>query len=234
VTAGIPIISVTDGIGVRPATTTSMDDAVGLGLDVSTYSTTQADLDDGEVGNAGLGNRSYGGLDMGRMVTVSVRPDLIVGALMNDGATQGTALQILQNTSTSGGGTVVSDTDHSANDFSGGTIWCIRGNNVGYARQIASDTAAVSVTVTVPFPRSIAIDDQFIAIPYSGFGTGASAIDGSNFVQLTTLFDGADADIASGTGGEVQVIKLELEGAANSNVLFMFRQHQWNRHTVPS
>lgn len=232
-TAGIPIISVTDTVGVAPATTTSADDAVGLGLDTSTYSTTQADLDDGEAGGAGA-YRSYSGLDMGRMVTVSVRPDLIIKSLMSNGATEGTALQLLINTSASAGGTVVSDTDASANDLTGGTIWCISGNNVGHARQISSDTASTSVTVTVPFPRTIAVGDTFLECPYAGFGTGASAIDGANFLQFTTLISQADASIASGTGAEVQVFKMELNGASDSYVLYILRQHQFNRHTVPS
>ena len=44
--AGIPSIVATDIVGIRPATTTSFADTVGLITDTATYSTTQADLDD--------------------------------------------------------------------------------------------------------------------------------------------------------------------------------------------
>ena len=229
-TAGIGVRAVTDAIGVAPVTTTAAEDVVGLGIDVSTYTSTQATL----LADTANPSGSYSGLDMGRMVTVSVRPDLILRALLCNGATEGTALQALVNTSASAGGTVVSDTDASANDMTGGTLWCISGANVGHARQIASDVASTSVTVTVPFPRTIAVGDTFLEVPYSGFGTGAADIDGSNFMQFTTLLTQADASIGGGTGQEVQVFRLELNGASDSKVLYMHRQHQWNRHTVPS
>src|SRR3990167_8646780 len=101
-TAGIPLIS--DGTtfaGIVPCTTTNLDFTHGLGLDTGTYSTVQGDAEG--------------------LVTVSVRPDLIVRALMSGGATAGTALTLLSNTAASAGGTVVSDTDVSANDMTGGT-----------------------------------------------------------------------------------------------------------------
>lgn len=232
-TAGVPIRSVTDGVGVAVATTTACQDAVGLGLDTSTYSTTQADLDDGEAGGAGA-YRTISGLDMGRVVTVSVRPDLIHKALISGGATEGTALQLLVNTSASAAGTTISDTDVSSNDMTGGIVFCIGGANLGHARFIATHNAATSVVVTVPFPRTIAVGDTFIMLPYTAFGTYASGLDGFGNVQLTTNLYQADGSIASGTGIEAMVFKLELNGASDSYVLYMLRDHQWNRHTVPS
>lgn len=232
--AGIPILSITDEVGVSPPTTTQAQDVVGLGLDTSTYSTTQADLNDpGSDLNIGAYG-TYTGLDMGKVVTVSVRPDLIVRSLISGGATEGTALTIMTNTSASAGGTTITSADSSASDFESGTVWCISGANVGHARQIVTDTASTSLVVTVPFPRTIAVGDRFIEVPYSGFGTFASSIDGFGSVQLTTLFTQADGSIASGTGVEAMVFRLELNGSTDSRVLWMFRDHQWNRHTVPS
>ena len=228
-TAGIGIKALTDGVGVDAVTTTAAEDVVGLGLDVSTYTTTQATI----AADIADGMRSYTGLEMGRMVTVSVRPDLLIRSLISGSSTEGTALQSLVNTSASAGGTVVTDADVSDNDMVGGIVWCVGGNNVGHARQIASDTTT-AITVTVPFPRAIAVGDKFLQIPYSGFGTGGADIDGASFLQFTTLLNQADASIAAGTGAEVQVFRLELEGASDSRVLYTFRQHQWNRHTVPS
>ena len=234
VTAGIPILSITDEVGVSPPTTTQAQDVVGLGLDTSTYSTTQADLDD-PASDANIGAYgTYSGLDMGKVVTVSVRPDLIIRSLMSGGPTAGTALPIMSNTSASSAGTTVTATNVNDGDLESGTVWCISGANVGHARQIVTDTASTSLVVTVPFPRTIAVGDTFLECPYSGFGTFASSIDGAGAVQLTTLFDQADAEIASGTGCEAMVFRLELNGATDSRVLWMFRDHQWNRHTVPS
>ena len=228
-TAGIGIKALTDGVGVDAVTTTAAEDVVGLGIDTSTYSTVQATLA-ADVPTLSL---SYTGLDMGRMVTVSVRPDLIIRSLISGGATENTALQLLVNTSASAGGTVVTDADVSDNDMTGGLVWCITGANVGHARQIASDTTT-TITVTVPFPRAIAVGDTFLEVPYSGFGTGGADIDGASFLQFTTLLNQADASIAAGTGAEVQIFRLELNGASDSRALYTFRQHQWNRHTVPS
>lgn len=200
-------------LGVIPCTTTSFDAAFGLSVDQATYTTTQATIDT----NAG-----------DSLVTVSKRPDLIIGALMSGGATEGTVLVTLSNTSASAGGTVVSDTDVAANDMDGGIIWCISGANVGQSRGITSMTASVSATVTVPFPRAIAVGDTFLMAPYNTAGTGAAGADGPGWVQTSTLFTQADATIASGTGGESVVHDLILRGASDSYVLFTLRLHAHN------
>lgn len=219
-------------VGITVPTTTSFVDAVGLALDTATYSTSQADLDDGEAG--GTGFRSYGGLDMGRMVTVSVRPDLLIRSRVSGSATQGVVLTTLVNTSASAGGTTISDTDVGSADMTSGVVWCTKGNNLGYARHIVTHNSAVSFVVTVPFPRAIAVNDEFLWMPFSGFGTFASGVDGFGAATLTTLLQEVRGDTASGSGGEIMVVKLELESSSNSNILFMLRDHQWNRHTVPS
>jgi hypothetical protein len=154
-----------------------------------------------------------------------VRPDLIVRALMSGGAAAGTALTLLSNTAASAGGTVVSDTDVSANDMTGGTLVCISGANVGESRMITAQTVSVSVTVTVPFPRAIAVGDEFFMIPYALMGDGTATTDGNSNLQTTTLFDQADASIASGTGGQVSLVELELNGRSNSYVLFVLDAH---------
>ena len=227
---GIPAIVVTDVVGIRPASTTSFADTPGLILDTATYSTTQADLDNPGTDTTVGAYNTISGLDMGRVVSVSVRPDLVVQALMNGGAAESTALGILVNTSASSGGTVVSDTDVTEDQI-GGTVWCIKGNNVGHARPITAFSDNTSLTVTVPFPRALAVNDEFLRCPWSAYGTHGADIDGSGFLQTSTLFTQANATIASGTGGAVQVLYLLCNGTTDSYVQFKFRDHHY---IVPS
>ena len=224
-TAGVPVIAVTDAVGVAAGTTSSFADAVGLSKDTVTYSTTQADLNDpGSDLNIGAYNTVYG-LDAGKVVTVSVRDDLEIKALVSGSSTAGAALTLLSNTATSSGGTVVTDADVGTADIVHGVVWCISGANVGHARVISAFSSATSVTVTVPFPRSIAIGDTFLWVPYNTFGTGASDIDGHGNLEPTTNIDGANGSIAVGTGGAVMVTYLELNGRSDTFVRFMLADH---------
>ena len=195
-------------LGVIPSTTTSFDAAYGLAIDEGTYSTTQ-------------------GAEEG-MVTIDIRPDLVIKALMSGGATENTALTVLQSTSASAGGTVVTDADTGSADMDGGTVWCLSGNNVGHSRSITAHSGSTSITVTVPFPRAIATTDEYLFCPYNMAGTGAGGADGAGFLQTSTLFTQADASIACGTGGKVAVVDLELNGRSNSYVLFTLRGHVYN------
>ncbi len=56
-------------------------------------------------------------------------------------------------------------------------------------------------------------------------GTGAAGADGPGWVQGTTLITQADASIASGTGMDVSVVDLDLNGLTDSYVLFKLRNH---------
>jgi hypothetical protein len=204
--AGIIVMGgVTTAVGAIPVTTTSFANANGLSLDRGVYSSTQGDAEG--------------------LVTVDVRPDLIIRALMSGGATEGTALTALNSTSASAGGTTVTDADVGSADMDGGTVWCIEGNNVGLSRSITAHTGSTSIVVTVPFPRAIATTDTYVMCPWNKCGTGAAGADGPATVQTTTLFTQADAAIASGTGGEASVVDLILNGRSDSYVLFRLRDH---------
>ena len=194
----------TSQLGVIPCTTTAFISAVGLTNDAGTYSTTQGATEG--------------------MVSINVRSDQIIKARAAGGATDGTVLVSHTNTSASAGGTVLTATvgTHSC---IGGTIWCVSGNNVGLSRSVTATSSNASVTVTVPFPRAIAVGDVFHLIPWNMAGLGADTADGSGFVQTTTLLLEANSVIASGTGGDVSVVDLELNGAGNSYVLFKLRNH---------
>lgn len=204
----------TTQVGVIATSATAFGDSFGLAIDEGVFSSTQGDAEG--------------------IVTVDVRPDLAIRALICQGATENTALNILTNTAASAGGTVVTSTNVSANDMDGGTVWSIRGNNAGLSRSVTADTASVSVTVTVPFPRAIAVDDQFLHTPYNTAGTGAADARGVAWLTTTTLFTQANNDAAAGTGGEAYITDLELNGASDSYVLFMLRLHAYASTTLAS
>lgn len=228
---GVISRAVTDAVGIDVCTTTSFVDNVGLILEAATYTTTQADLDDpGSDANIGAGN-TFCGLDMGRVVTVSIRPDLVIAALATGAAAENTALELLSNTAASAGGTLISDTDITEDQISG-IVWCISGNNVGHARVCSAFSDNVSLTVTVPFPRAIAVGDEFLIVPWGCVGTAAADIDGAFFLQTSTLFTQANASIASGTGGDINCVYLELNGRSDTQVHFTLRGHILNNSLV--
>ena len=230
VNPGVIVISVTDNVGVGPCTTTSFADTVGLGLEAVTYSTSQTAIND-PAADLTVGSRlTVTGLDMGRVITVSTRPDLEISALLSGGATEGTALATLVNTSADTAGLTLTHANTQTTANREGIFWCLKGNNVGQARQIASGSSTTLVT-TVPFPRTIAVGDTFAFVPSSTFGTGAGGIDGFTRVEPTTLLTQIDASIASGTGGEAAVTRYDLQGVNNSTGYFTLGLHVLNTWT---
>lgn len=206
--ANAGIVTINGAAGVIPSTTTDFADSMGLALDTGTYSTTQGDAEG--------------------FVTVDIRPDAIIGALMSGGATEGTGLVVLSNTAAETAGTTITDADTGSNDMVSGTVWCISGANVGQSRPIATHNAATSFVVTVPFPNDIAAGDEFLFCPYNEAGL----TDGAGNVQTTTLFTQADASIASGTGGLATVVELNLNGRYDSYVLFRLGDHIYDISSI--
>ena len=193
---------------VIPSITTAFTDAWGVSLDTATYSATQADLTLTD-----------------RQVTVDGRPDTIIRARISGSSVTGASLTLLTNTAASAGGLIITATATPGVDMTSGTVFCLSGANVGHSRMITSHSLSTSLTVIVPFPRAIAVDDTFAFVPYSRLG-GAAARDGAGNVQATAtdLLD-ADGAIASGTGGVVAVTELQLNGRADSYVLFVLQDH---------
>lgn len=209
--AGVPTRAGATATGIRPASTTSFADSVGLAIDTATYSATQGDAEG--------------------LVTVSVRPDLIIKALMTGAAAEGTAMILLSNTAAETAGTVITDADTGAADMVSGTVWCITGANVGRSRVITTHAASTSFTVTVPFTNDIASGDEFLFCPWSLQGDGVADIDGVGHVQASTLFTQANAVIAAGTGGAAVIVDLELNGRTDSAVLFLLQDHHFLQAT---
>ncbi len=220
---GVPLIMTATTGNLTIGTTTSFAAAVGLAIDTGVYSATQATNLASLLANGP-------GYSEG-MITCSVRPDAIYGALMSGGATEGTALTVMTNTSASAGGTVLTATIQS-NDIDGGTLWCIGGNNAGLSRTITTHTSTTSLTVTVPFPYAIAVGDTFLACPWNMTGDGAAGGDGPSNVQTTTLITQADATSAAGTGGKVVVSDLVLKGVSDSEVWFQLDDQVFKVSTV--
>lgn len=206
--ANAGIVTINGAAGVIPSTTTDFADSMGLALDTGTYSTTQGDAEG--------------------LVTVDIRPDAAIRALMSGGATEGTALTTLVNTAASTAGTTVTDADVGSADMVSGTVWCTKGANVGQSRPIATHNSATDFVVTVPFKNDIAVGDEFLFCPYNEVGL----TDGAGNVQTSTLFTQADASIASGTGGLATVVALELNGASDSYVLMRLGDHVFDISTI--
>lgn len=194
-------------LGVIPSTTTSFDNAYGLAIDEGVYDATPTATTEG-------------------LVTVDVRPDLIIRALMTNGGTEGTALAtLIQDTAST---TVITAGEVSTADKDGGIVWCVTGANVGQSRGITAWNSAADITVTVAFPNSAAVGDTFHHISYNYAGTGAAGADGPFWLTTTALFTQADSNAAAAAGGVISVVDLELQGASNSYVLFVLRDHVHN------
>ena len=208
-TAGVPSRFLTSNpAGITPGSTTVFADSLGLAVDTGTYSATQGDAEG--------------------LVTVNLRPDAIIKALMAQGATAGTALTVLAEATGETAGTTLTDTDVASVDMTGGTVWRLLSDDIGgESRIITTHTTSTSLVVTVPFTQDIVLADQFLMCPWAIFGDGASGYDGVGHVQGTTNVDQADASIASGTGGAVVIFDLELNGRRNSAVLFILQDHQY-------
>ena len=183
VRAGSIVMRDTNKYGhIIPATTTGSADSLGVALQAATYATS-----------------AEGSTE------VVVNPFQVIRAKCSGGASDNTALTVLANTGAST--TVFSDTDVGTADMTGGTLFILSGANAGLSRVVTSTSSAVSITVTVAFPNSIAVGDAGVWVPFST---------GSHKVQGTTNITQADATIATGTGMDAGVVDTELELPINS------------------
>src|ERR1041385_461785 len=213
-TPGIPAIMAATNGNVTVCSTTAAADALGLAVGTGTYITT--------TNSANLPEAT---------IEVDINPFCILEATMSGGATEGTALTVLTNTSGETNGTVLTATIQS-NDIDGGTLWRYQNGNGAQTRTITTHTSTTSLTVTVPFQQDIALGDTFLVCPWNETGTGAGGNDGSAQIQVTTNLYQADATSASGTGIKAQVVELILRGTTNSAVRFLLNDHVFNGATT--
>lgn len=201
-TAGIPVIAdASNDYGeCIPATTTSAADTYGVAIDTGTYTTTKsATMVEG-------------------VVTVIVNPDAVWKARISGGATTGTAAVDLEPSGQNTAGTTIADTEVGSASTAGGTVWGVSGANVGHSRIITTFNSGTSIVTTVPFPNTIETTDVYIQCPWSRNGSNGN-------LQLTSTFDEANQTIAVGTGVEVAVVELDMNGTTNSYVLFKLTDH---------
>ena len=205
--------------GLIPFTTTAAVDPMGLTLDTATYSATPA------AGATGF-------------VTVAYKPWSILDFRMSGGATEGTALTIMtESTGDVSTPDLISSTDAQANSMIGGTVWRYRGDGqqcgMSDVRQITAHTASVSVGTTVDFENAINVGDQFLMCPWTFYpGDGTDTSDGASNLQFTTVFTEADASIASGTGLVCAIYDLILMGANDSRVQILLMDHPYFTRTA--
>lgn len=193
--------------GVVIATTTSAADAVGVCLDTATYQAGQ----------------NASGADQAALLTVVVSPNAIWQALMSGGATEGTVLATQTVTTASTDGLdVTTGAEWSSPTYDEGSAWGLTGANMGVLRKITS-VSTTAGTVTVAFPRDIAVGDTFLRAPYTPLQTVT--------VQFTTNLYQADASIAVGTGASCRVLELLANGIRDSKVLFMLNDHAFRDAT---
>ncbi len=202
--AGCPAIaSATTTGGVSPMAAGTLAEYVGLSLDTTTYSTSQATV---------LANGPG-------QVSLVVNGDPVIRNRMSGSTTAGTALPLVTNSVASAGGTAVTITTGNVVPNSptmlDGTIICLSGSNVGVRRKITTVSATV-FTVVVPFPYAIAAGDTFTAVPY--FPGAATAVGGDDLTLTATpgtLATEADASVASTTLG-VRFAHLDIQYDVNS------------------
>lgn len=210
--AVIAEVADTGGGYITDATTTSLVDFVGSCMGAAPRNP--------EAGGAGTLTYSATQGDTEGLVRVCINPDAIYRATMSNGATL-TDLQSVTNSTANTAGTTITAASTPGNDMDDGTCWGVAPNaNVGLSRRVTTYTANTSWVVTVPFPRTIAVNDIFHVCPYSPFVTTT--------IQLTTDLVSANAAIAYGTGGNARVLELVLQGAGNSYVHFIARDHALN------
>jgi len=198
--------------GLIPITNASFADTMGLGQETSTFDASPA---------AGLT----------ALVTVDYRPDAIIQARISGSGTEGAALPIM--TQTSASATVLSSTDSSADDQVSGTVWIYPGRGMEAGddqwRNIQSDTASVSLTITHQFDHTMAVGERFLQCPYAFTAQeGTTASDGALAVTTTTLLTEADYSVVAGAGGVCHIVNIGMRDELSSYVEFLLSDHEYS------
>lgn len=197
---GFALDSADGAAGINLATPTSAANCVGITLDSGVYSATQGDTEG--------------------VVSVAINPDAVYGLKMvgNNGNGQ---LSITTNSVAETAGTVVTittgDPVPNSPTMDEGYLVCVAGANVGQTRKITS-VSATAITVTVPFSNDIALNDVFIAVPWSPFDVA-----GNNACLDVSSRGNAVQNIAVGTGAEFRHIEVKFDTSGQT----FARQNSW-------
>jgi hypothetical protein len=211
--AGVPVIANVDGgAGVILPSTTAGVNQVGVSLDTATYVSAQ----------------QTDGTSAEREVTIIISPDAVFRALMSNGSTEGTALELFTVTQVSSSGADIITGDSFTN-FDEGVIWGYDGANAGQNRKITIGDGT-DATCAVPFDYATVIGDNFMRAPWWFLDLKA------NDITLTTLFYQVDASATVDAGLLANCVDLELrdigqDGRTKSFLLFMWDDHLLSRTT---
>jgi len=201
----IVIVPAANATGLSTSTTTAWTEAVGLTLDAITsegspvaYSTVQGAVE--------------------HLQSVIINPDAVLRALLVGSAVNAVLETRTIGTASSDGLTAVGtagETDPASPNMDEGTVWYASGANGGASRVITSTTTPLTVTVIMPFAAN-RIGDRFHTIDY--------AVGNVAGVTMSTNLLNVRGDIAS-TGAVAGVVDLELNGAGNSFLHLVQRDH---------
>ncbi len=197
------------GEATNPASATSMTDVVGVLIDPTTSQTAPTK----EPGTL-LFAVSAGLPALENIARVDCGPFNIFRFPIAGGTAAGTVLQgttltpanIVLNTTASAGGTLISAATIGTINMAGGLVKGKVGNNAGSIRKISAHSDNTSETVGIAFLNALAVNDQFIRVPYSRACTT---------IQLTTNFVQANGIIAFGTGTAMRVVNVIIDEQNN-------------------
>lgn len=211
---GVPLLAATgsNDAGVILATATNAANMVGINYDTATYVTAQ----------------QSDGTSAERLVTVDIRPDCVIEALITGGASENTALTLHDvTTATSDGLDVTTGEDLSA--FLEGTAFAYDGVNQGQQRKVDAVDSATDATIQVAFDGDHAVGDNFIFLPWWPFN------DAGMTVTLSTALTQVRADSTISTSAaEFLAIFNNLkdtgaEGTTKSTVHLVPDDHYMNK-----
>ena len=194
------------------ATATSAVALLGIYDETVTYSATQS---------------AYDGFPSDEEGTVLIESDpFAIYKLRTAGsATAGAALattapaNILVNETADTTGLIITDDVVGTVSFNGGLIAGRTGNNAGIVRRISAHNNSADTRVEVPFPRTIAVGDTFIRVPWGK---------ATQTVQLVTLLTEANGIIVYGTGAEFIPVDVQFDIIRDEVMLYMLpRAHAY-------
>ena len=200
----IGTIDVSAEAGVNLATTAGIVDMIGVSLDAGTYNTVQG----------------TGASTAETLVTFSIRPDVIIRSRMSGGATSGTSLTaVTETTGETAGLVITTGASWTSPSFADGTVWGLTGNNVGQSRKTPA-VDGTSTTLDVPFDNNILLNDTYLRTPIHPHE--------SILVELTSDLTEIDATVAISGDAELVCIDLDLNGVADSYAYFVPGDHILN------
>ena len=215
--AGIVVLRPAEGAtGVSTSTTTSVEDAMGVVVDLGNASTVA-------TGSGGAIAYSTTQGDPEAVYSVIINPDavwrmLMVGSATNAALTQNTVTTAMTD------GLSVTDSAGAFNspDMDDGMVWYTAGTNAGQSRVITS-SAATAVTVVMPFLYDDAVGDTFIVIPFNPGMFGAT---------LSTNLLNVRQDAALGSDAAFAHVDVELNGRSDSYLHGMIADHMFSGTTT--